>query len=131
MTPNERVLVIGATNREDMLDPAVRRGGRLSREIEIPLPDFSMRLSLLRLFTRNVKLAPDVNLKALAEASEGWSGADLRALVNEAGLQALIRIADSSDSTEERSVTAEDFSSALQSLAGQTYGPGHSEAIVG
>ena len=131
MRPNERVLVIGATNREDMLDPAVRRGGRLSREIEIPLPDCSMRLSLLRLFTRNVKLASDVDLDRLAQSSEGWSGADLRALVNEAGLQALIRIADSSEGTVVRSVTAEDFAVALRSLSATNAGGGHTGSVVG
>lgn len=118
MTPNERVLVIGATNREDMLDPAVRRGGRLSREIEIPLPDAEMRLALLRLFTRNVRLSEDVNLAVLAKRSEGWSGADLRALVNEAGLQALIRISDAEGPDVARVVTAADFEDAIRNLAG-------------
>jgi len=115
MTPNSRVLIVGATNRPDMLDPAVRRGGRLSREIEIPMPDQEARLQLLRLFTRGVKLAPDVDLERLAEETEGWSGADLRAAMNEAGLQALIRIADS-DGPVEKMLTADDFRQALANL---------------
>lgn len=118
MTPNQRVLVIGATNREDMLDPAVRRGGRLTREIEIPLPDARSRLELLRLFTRGVKLAPDVCLDRLSEGTEGWSGADLRALINEAGLQALVRLADGAND-EARSVTIADFDDALATLEGR------------
>lgn len=118
MTPNQRVLVIGATNREDMLDPAVRRGGRLTREIEIPLPDAGSRLELLRLFTRGVKLAPDVCLDRLSEGTEGWSGADLRALINEAGLQALVRLADGAND-EARSVTIADFDDALATLEGR------------
>jgi transitional endoplasmic reticulum ATPase len=117
MTPNLRVLVVGATNRVDMLDPAVRRGGRLSREIEIPLPDAAMRRALLDLFTRGVRLGDDVDLDAIAQASEGWSGADLRALVNEAGLQALIRIADGAEAEEARVVTGVDFEGALQNLS--------------
>ncbi len=113
MKPNLRVFIVGATNRPDMLDPAVRRGGRLSREIEIPLPDRDGRVELLKLFTRNVKLAPEVNLETLAESSEGYSGADLKAIVNEAGLQALIRIADSEETGQEKQLTAQDFAEAL------------------
>lgn len=119
MTPNERVLVIGATNREDMLDPAVRRGGRLSREIEIPMPDAEGRAALLALFTRNVKLHADVDLASIAEDCVQWSGADLRALVNEAGLQALIRIADGDGETAEKCVTAADFAEAIRTLTGR------------
>lgn len=121
MTPNQRVLVVGATNREDMLDPAVRRGGRLSREIEIPLPDCAMRLQLLKLFTHSVKLADNVSLEEIAGATEGWSGADLRALVNEAGLQALIRIADGGDDKAPHEVTRPDFDAAWENLGGRDW----------
>lgn len=117
MTPNSRVFIVGATNRPDMLDPAVLRGGRLSREIEIPLPDRDARRQLLALFTRNVKLAPDVDIDRLADSTEGYSGADLKAVVNEAGLQALIRIADNGLSEGERLLTAADFAQALSNLA--------------
>jgi len=120
MTPNHQVLVVGATNRPDMLDPAVRRGGRLSREIEIPLPGRDARIELLRLFTRGVKLADDVDLPALAEQTEGLSGADLRAVVTEAGLQALIRIADAPDGGDDRRLTACDFASALANVEQRT-----------
>jgi transitional endoplasmic reticulum ATPase len=116
MKANNRVFIVGATNRPDMLDPAVRRGGRLSREIEIPLPDKEARKQLLDLFVKGVKLSEDVNLDDLAEKSEGYSGADLRAVVNEAGLQALIRIADSGDSAEEKVLTALDFTEALANI---------------
>ncbi|HSV75357.1 MAG TPA: AAA family ATPase [Chthonomonadales bacterium] len=120
MTPNHHVLVVGATNRPDMLDPAVRRGGRLSREIEIPLPGRDARLELLRLFTSGVKLSNDVELEALANESEGLSGADLRAAVTEAGLQALIRIADLGDECDERCLTSSDFEAALANLDHRT-----------
>ena len=116
MKPNLRVFVVGATNRPDMLDPAVRRGGRLSREIEIPLPDRDSRLQMLKLFTSGVKLAADVNLERLAESTEDYSGADLRAVVNEAGLQALIRIADSEGEVPEKTLTSADFAEALANL---------------
>jgi transitional endoplasmic reticulum ATPase len=116
MTPNNRVFIVGATNRPDMLDPAVRRGGRLSREIEIPLPDRDARVQLLKLFTKGVKVAEDVSLEELADKSEGYSGADLKAVVNEAGLQALIRIADSAEAGEERVLTSADFGEALANI---------------
>lgn len=116
MTPNHRVFIIGASNRPDMLDPAVRRGGRLSREIEIPLPDLDSRRQLLALFTKGVRLAPDVDLDRMAEDTEGFSGADLKALVNEAGLQALIRIADSGNGGQEKQLIAADFAAALENL---------------
>ncbi len=116
LTSNNRVFVVGATNRPDMLDPAVRRGGRLSREIEIPLPDLDARKALFELCTRITRLAPDVDMDKMAQDTEGYSGADIRALVNEAGLQALIRIADSSDKNLPRTLGMEDFASALSNL---------------
>ncbi len=116
MTPNHRVFLVGATNRPDMLDQAVRRGGRLSREIEIPLPSEAARGELLALFTKGVPLADDVDLAALATKTEGYSGADLRAVVNEAGLQALIRIADLGETAETKHLTAADFGEAVANL---------------
>lgn len=118
ITPNSRVFLVGATNRADMLDPALRRGGRLSREIEIPMPDLAARTQLFSLCTRHANLAPDVDLEALAKQSDGYSGADIKALVNEAGLQALIRIAeaDSNGATTAKTLTMADFTSALENL---------------
>ncbi len=115
---NNRVFIVGATNRPDMLDPAVRRGGRLSREIEIPMPDEDARRQLFAVSTRHAHLAGDVDLADLAKRTEGYSGADIRALVNEAGLQALIRIADSSENqdTITRALTLADFAGALENL---------------
>ena len=115
LSPNSRVFIVGATNRPDMLDPAVRRGGRLSREIEIPIPDLEARLELFNLCTRRASLAPDVDLEEMSRLTNGYSGADIKALVNEAGLQALIRIADSADTTN-RVLTMADFTGALDNL---------------
>ncbi len=115
LTGNTRVFLVGATNRADMLDPAVRRGGRLSREIEIPIPDFEARQQLFALCTRHTTLAPDVDLAKLAEATQGYSGADIKALVNEAGLQALIRITDSTLPVSKTLLMA-DFQAALENL---------------
>ena len=114
--PNSRVLVVGATNRPDMLDPAVRRGGRLSREIEIPLPDDESRRSLFMLCTRGIRIDRNVFLDELANKTEGYSGADIRALVNEAGLQALIRLAETEHEKSERTLIQADFDHALENL---------------
>ncbi len=116
LTVNSRVFIVGATNRPDMLDPAVRRGGRLSREIEVPRPDLEARKALFRLCTRSATLASDVSIDTLAEQTDGYAGADIRALVNEAGLQALIRIADSTAKNPPKTLTAEDFAAALSNL---------------
>jgi ATP-dependent 26S proteasome regulatory subunit len=96
-----------------MLDPALLRGGRLSRQIEIPLPDHDARLALLKLHVRRAQMDTTVDLELLAVQTEGFSGADLRALVNEAGLQALIRIADENGT---RALTAADFQVAIGNL---------------
>ncbi|WP_440059034.1 CDC48 family AAA ATPase [Thermogladius sp. 4427co] len=85
------VIVIGATNRPNALDPALRRPGRFDREIEIPMPDKNARLEILQIHTRGVPLAKDVDLNKLAEITHGYTGADLAALVREAALHALRR----------------------------------------
>jgi len=111
--PNHGLFVVGATNRPDMLDPALIRGGRLSRQIEIPPPDEAGRLALITLMTRKANISAEVKLEDLAEATENFSGADLRALVNDAGLQALIRLADEGG---ENALTVEDFAIAIGNL---------------
>lgn len=109
MSNRRGVFVVGATNRADQLDPALLRGGRLSRTIEIGLPDGAARLLLLRLHTRSMPLV-GVDLHRLAEQTEGRSGADLKALCQQAALLAIVR-ADDSDAAPE--VTAADFAAAL------------------
>jgi len=113
LNKNQRVFVVGATNRRDMLDPALLRGGRLSRQIEISLPDLASRKALFALSTRNAKLDPTVSLESLAERSEGYSGANIKALVNEAGLQALIRLADDMTGNADRALNSTDFEEAF------------------
>jgi ATP-dependent 26S proteasome regulatory subunit len=103
---------VGATNRRDMLDPALLRGGRLSREIEIPLPDLPARRALFELATANARLDDDIDLDSMAARTEGYSGANIKAVVNEAGLQALIRLSESAEDAR-RVLTREDFDEAL------------------
>ena len=83
------VVIIAATNRPDLLDPALLRPGRFDRILEVPVPDKETRLKILKIHTRNMPLAEDVNLEKLAEITEGYVGADLEALCREAALTAL------------------------------------------
>ncbi|BDB97593.1 CDC48 family AAA ATPase [Saccharolobus caldissimus] len=86
-----KVIVIGATNRPDAIDPALRRPGRFDREIEIRPPDAKARKEILQVHTRNMPLAEDVNLDKIAEQTHGYTGADLAALAREAAMSALRR----------------------------------------
>jgi len=83
------VVVIAATNRPDMLDPAILRPGRFDRQVLVPAPDEEARLEILKVHTKKMPLGKDINLIKLARETEGYSGADLEALVREAGLNAL------------------------------------------
>jgi cell division protease FtsH len=84
----QEVIILAATNRPDVLDPALLRPGRFDRRVEVPLPDREGREGILRIHTRHLPLAPDVDLDALAAATPGFSGADLANLANEAALVA-------------------------------------------
>jgi cell division protease FtsH len=88
---NEGIIIIAATNRPDVLDPALLRPGRFDRQVVVPNPDVVGRERILKVHARKVPLAPDVNLKTLARGTPGFSGADLMNLVNEAALMAARR----------------------------------------
>lgn len=86
---NTGVIVLGATNRVDMLDPALLRPGRFDRQVYIELPDLSGRNEILKLYANRVKMASDVDLMDVARGTTGFSGADLENLLNEAALHAV------------------------------------------
>ncbi len=86
-----QVVVIGATNRLDAIDPALRRGGRFDREIEIGVPSEDDRVQVLQIHTRGMPLAEDVDIAAIAKQTHGFVGADLAALAREAAIKALRR----------------------------------------
>jgi cell division protease FtsH len=88
---NEGVILIAATNRPDVLDPALLRPGRFDRRVVVPRPDLRGRLAILKVHTRRVPLADDVDLEVVARGTPGFVGADLQNLVNEAALQAARR----------------------------------------
>ena len=120
-----KVVVIGATNRVNAIDPALRRPGRFDREIEIGIPDKKGRKEILEIHTRGMPLAKDVDLERWAELTHGFSGADLSALCKEAAMRALRRILPEIDLDAEEipaevmeklEVTDKDFYDAFKSM---------------
>ena len=87
----EGVILIAATNRPDVLDPALLRPGRFDRQVVVPNPDLNGRTKILTVHTRKIALAPDVDVKVIARGTPGFSGADLANLANEAALLAARR----------------------------------------
>ena len=87
-TENENIIVMAATNRRDILDPALLRPGRFDRQVVVSYPDIKGREEILKVHTRNKNIGPDVNLKTIAATTAGFTGADLENLVNEAALLA-------------------------------------------
>ena len=124
-----KVVVIGATNRPNSIDEALRRPGRFDREIEIGIPDRDGRHEILVIHTRGMPLADDVDLNWLADRTHGYSGADLSALTKEAAMAALRRVLPDVDLEAEEiprevlnkiSVTKDDFKSALRDMQPST-----------
>lgn len=124
-----KVVVIGATNRPNSIDEALRRPGRFDREIEIGIPDRDGRHEILVIHTRGMPLADDVDLDWLADRTHGYSGADLSALTKEAAMAALRRVLPDVDLEAEEiprevlnkiSVTKDDFKSALRDMQPST-----------
>ncbi|WFW29617.1 MAG: ATP-dependent zinc metalloprotease FtsH [Wolbachia endosymbiont of Menacanthus eurysternus] len=99
--PNEGVIIVAATNRPDVLDPALLRPGRFDRQITISLPDINGREKILNTHIKKISIAPDVNIKTVARSTPGFSGADLANLVNESALIAARR--------NKKIVTMDDF----------------------
>ena len=124
LAARHEVIVIAATNRPNSLDPAIRRGGRFDREIEIRIPDKNGRLEILYVHTRGMPLAEDVDLEVIAEMTHGFVGADLASLCKEAAMHTLKRLIPDLDSEEAvpggvlegLKVTGEDFRSALKMI---------------
>ncbi|MCI2415333.1 MAG: AAA family ATPase [Candidatus Aramenus sp.] len=113
LSSGDGVLVIGATNRINAVDPALRRPGRFDREIEIPVPDRNGRLEILKIHCRRLPLDPSVNLEYLADVTIGFTGADLEALVREATMKAFNRAKGDLNSLK---ITQEDLLQALKSV---------------
>jgi transitional endoplasmic reticulum ATPase len=112
------VIVIGATNRVDTIDPALRRGGRFDREVQVGVPDERERKEILEVHTRNMPLDDDVGLENIASRTHGFVGADIDALVTEASLVAIRRARNADEDLEEldATVTRRDFDDALATV---------------
>jgi transitional endoplasmic reticulum ATPase len=125
MSSRGKVVVIGATNRINAIDPALRRPGRFDREIEVGVPDRDGRLEILQIHTRGMPLDKDVNLEKLADISHGFVGADLQALSKEAAMRALRKVLPEIDLSSESIpgdtlkkiiVTMQDFSEVIKEM---------------
>lgn len=116
------VRIIAATNRPDILDPAMLRPGRFDRLIEIPLPDYEGRIEIFKIHTRKMNLSEDISYEELAEETEGASGADIKAICTEAGMFAI---------RENRNkVTSLDFSKAIDKILGKYEGVGKEVGVM-
>ena len=120
-----KVVVIGATNRPDALDPALRRPGRFDREIEIGIPDQFGRSEILEIHTRGMPLTQDVNLESIAKITHGFVGADLEAVCREGAMRSLRRVLPEINLEESKipietlnkiKITWEDFENALKDV---------------
>lgn len=120
-----KVVVIGATNRPNAIDPALRRPGRFDREIEIGVPDRKARLEILQIHTRGMPLAEDVKLEKFADLTHGFVGADLAALTREAAMNSIRRVLPELDLEMQSipaeilnrmTVTGDDFNDALREM---------------
>ena len=125
MVSRGQVIVIGATNIPEMIDPALRRPGRFDREIALPVPNIEGRQAILRIHSRHMPLAPDVDLDRLAQITHAFVGADLEALCKEAGMVALRRYLSLEGENhldailvtpEQLQITREDFLTALREI---------------
>ena len=119
-SPSESVIVLAATNRPDVLDPALLRPGRFDRHVTVDRPNHKARLALFQVHSRNVPLAPDVNLDRLASGTVGLTGADIRNLVNEATLWATRH--------EKNAVDSSDFDYARDKVL---MGPKREDVLIG
>ena len=120
-----KLVVIGATNRPNALDPALRRPGRFDREIEIGIPDEGGRFDVLQIHTRGMPLTDDVNLESIAKVTHGFVGADLEALSKEAAMRSLRRVLPEINMEQSKipievlnkiKITNEDFQNALKDV---------------
>ena len=125
MSERGNVIVLGATNRPESIDPALRRPGRFDREIEIGVPNAEGRIEILQIHTRGMPLAPDIDMRQLASELYGYTGADIKALCREAAMKALRRYLPeidiegdkvSSDTLEMMEIRTKDFKEGMKEI---------------
>ncbi len=125
----EKVTVIAATNRPDLIDPALLRPGRIDLKIEIPLPDEKARKQIFEVHTKEMPLAKDVNLDDLVKKTNGWSGADIEFLCKEAGMNAIREAIDKN--SDDVKVTQKHFLAAFDEIVNNKFGkkPGNNPGL--
>jgi transitional endoplasmic reticulum ATPase len=125
MSERGNVIVLGATNRPESIDPALRRPGRFDREIEIGVPNAEGRIEILQIHTRGMPLAADIDMRQLASELYGYTGADIKALCREAAMKALRRYLPeidiegdkvSSDTLEMMEIRTKDFKEGMKEI---------------
>jgi cell division protease FtsH len=112
--PNDRIVLLAATNRAEILDPALLRPGRIDRRVCVPELSREARLAVLAIHIRNKRLAADVSLETWADRTAGFNGAQLEGLANEAALAAVRRLRDTPEANVD--ISADDFATALETL---------------
>ncbi|MBI2572746.1 CDC48 family AAA ATPase [Candidatus Woesearchaeota archaeon] len=111
----ENVTIIAATNRPDLIDPALLRPGRIELKIDIPLPDTASREQIFRVHTKDMPLAKEIKLKEFVEKTQNWSGAEIESLCREAGLNAIRRVQQ--EENPKVVITKEDLTNALREIS--------------
>ncbi len=120
----EKVVIIAATNRKDLIDPALLRPGRIDSIVDLPVPDKDTREKILQVHTRNMPLDKSVDIKEIVEKTEGWTGADLESICRNAGVVAIKRFYKSSaDKSKELKITKDDFDRGLLEVSKSTEKP--------
>jgi len=119
----EKVVVIAATNRPDLIDPALIRPGRIDAIVELKIPDKLTREKIFKVHTRNMPLDKDIKLEHYVEKTEGWTGADIESVCRNAGMNAIKRAYKSQDKKLEMKITKDDFDRALLDV-GKSIGKG-------
>ena len=111
----EGVIVIAATNRRDLIDPALIRSGRIDTQVELPMPDTETREEIFKVHMKNMPFEKDVEIKRMAKKTEGWTGADIEAVIKFAGINSIKRNYNLKD-LKELSVTNDDFNLAFKEI---------------
>ena len=111
----EGVIVIAATNRRDLIDPALIRSGRIDTQVELPMPDTETREEIFKVHMKNMPFEKDVEIKRMAKKTEGWTGADIEAVIKFAGINSIKRNYNLKD-LKELSVTKDDFNLAFKEI---------------
>ncbi len=110
----ERVMIIAASNRRDLIDPALLRPGRIDAIVELPIPDTKTREQIFKVHTKNMPINSDVKIEAYVKKTDGWNGAEIEAICKNAGLIAIKRYYRAANSKEEVRITNDDFERAIE-----------------